>query len=149
MKLVITRVSNATVEIDGSVHSAIERGLLVLVGVCPTDTEADAEYLAKKAANLRIFTDENDKMNLACADVGGEILAVSNFTLYADCRHGNRPSFTDAARPEVAEPLYEHFCDAVRSYGLNVKTGVFGAHMLVKSINDGPITIVIESGDRK
>ena len=145
MKLVITRVAGAQVEISGQVHAEIERGLLILVGITEGDTPADAEYLAKKAAHLRIFSDENGKLNRACLESGGEALVVSNFTLYGDCRHGNRPSFIAAARPEAAEPLYEAFCAALRGHGLRVQTGVFGADMQLSSVNDGPVTILMES----
>lgn len=148
MKLVITRVAGAEVVIDGEVHASIPKGLLILVGITGTDTEEDVKYLAKKAAGLRIFSDEEGKLNRACADVGGEVLVISNFTLYADCRHGNRPSFIAAARPEIAEPLYERFCEALRGYQLCVKTGVFGADMQVRSVNDGPVTIVMETENK-
>lgn len=145
MKLVITRVAGAEVEIGGRIHASIAAGLLILVGIAETDSEQDVKYLARKAAGLRIFSDENGKLNRACRDVGGAVLAVSNFTLCADCRSGNRPSFIQAARPALAEPLYELFCSELRGYGLEVKTGVFGADMQVKSVNDGPVTIVMES----
>lgn len=147
MKLVITRVAGAEVEIDGAICASIPKGLLILVGITGADTEKDVKYLAKKAAGLRIFSDEEGKLNRACLDAGGEALVVSNFTLYADCRHGNRPSFIAAARPEIAEPLYEAFCEELRGYGIRVKTGVFGADMQVKSVNDGPVTIVMETGE--
>ncbi len=145
MKLVVTRVSNASVEIEGKIHSEIGAGLLILVGICDGDTIDDVKYLAKKCANMRIFEDAEGKLNLSMGAISGEALIVSNFTLYADCSHGNRPSFTAAARPEVAEPLYEAFCKEIESYNIPVKTGIFGADMALSSVNDGPITIVIES----
>ena len=145
MKVVVTRVSQASVEIDGEIYSEIGAGLLILVGICDGDTIDDVKYLAKKCANMRIFTDSEGKLNLAMGAIGGEALIVSNFTLYADASHGNRPSFTAAARPEVAEPLYEAFCKEMESLNIPVKTGVFGADMALSSVNDGPITIIIES----
>lgn len=147
MRAVVTRVMGASVEIDGSLHSQIDKGLLVLLGVLDTDTEADAEYLAKKIADTRIFSDEQGKMNLSCRDIGGEIMVVSNFTLYGDTKKGNRPSFIRAARPEKADPLYEYFCGLLREHGYTVKTGVFGADMKLSSVNDGPVTLVMESGN--
>lgn len=145
MKLVITRVSSASVTIDEKLHSEIGKGLLVLVGITGDDTVEDVKYLAKKCANMRIFADDEGKLNLSVLSISGEVMVVSNFTLYADASHGNRPSFTDAARPEIAEPLYEAFCEELSGYGLTVKTGVFGADMALSSVNDGPVTIVIES----
>lgn len=149
MKLVITRVAGASVEINGEIYSEIKSGLLVLVGVTTTDTLKDVLYLAKKVSKLRIFPDDEGKLNRSCCDIGGEILAVSNFTLYADSSHGNRPSFIAAARPELAEPLYNAFCEEVQKCGITVKTGVFGADMQVSSVNDGPITIVMESREKR
>ena len=149
MKAVLQRVSRARVVIDGVVHAQIGRGFLLLLGVHTTDTKEDALYLADKCTGLRVFSDAEGKMNRALADVGGELLVVSNFTLYADCSHGRRPGFTDAARPEVAVPLYEFFCDECRRRGAPVQTGVFGADMQLDLTNDGPVTIVIESHDRK
>lgn len=145
MKLVITRVSSASVMIDEKLYSEIGKGLLVLVGITGDDTVEDVKYLAKKCANMRIFADDEGKLNLSVLSISGEVMVVSNFTLYADASHGNRPSFTDAARPEIAEPLYESFCEELSGYGLTVKTGVFGADMALSSVNDGPVTIVIES----
>ncbi|MBR5478694.1 MAG: D-tyrosyl-tRNA(Tyr) deacylase [Clostridia bacterium] len=144
MKLVVTRVNSASVTIDGKVHSEIEKGLLVLMGVTGDDTIADAEYLAQKLPKLRIFEDEEGKLNRSVLDVGGEVLIVSNFTLYADASHGNRPSFTSAARGEISKPLYDAFCDLV-SKSVTVKCGVFGGDMKVASVNDGPVTIIMES----
>lgn len=145
MRAVVTRVSDARVEIDGKVHAQIGAGLMVLLGVLDTDVESDAEYMAKKIADTRIFSDDEGKMNLSCSQIGGEILVVSNFTLYGDTRKGNRPSFVRAARPELANPMYEYFCGLLRERGYTVKCGVFGADMQVSSINDGPVTLVIDS----
>ena len=145
MKLVITRVCDASVTIDGILHSEIANGLLILIGACTNDSMEDVRYLAKKAANMRIFPDGDGKLNLSVLQVGGSALCVSNFTLYADCSHGNRPSFIEAARPDIAEPLYNAFLEELASYGIEVKSGVFGADMKLKSTNNGPITIVIES----
>ncbi len=126
--------------------SSISRGLLVLLGVGEDDSEADAQYLASKTANLRIFEDEAGKMNLSVSDIDGEILAVSQFTLYGDCRKGRRPSFIAAARPEKAESLYEKYISNLTDMGMKVKTGVFQAHMNVELVNDGPVTILLDSG---
>ena len=123
----------------------VERGFLVLVGVQDGDTEADVRYCAEKVSGLRVFEDENGKMNLSVRDVGGAVLAVSQFTLCGDARHGRRPSFSAAARPETAVPLYEAFCGALRAAGLRVETGVFQAHMDVMLVNDGPVTILLDS----
>ena len=144
MKLVVTRVKSASVTIEGKVHSEIGKGLLVLVGVTNDDTAKDAEYLAGKLAKLRIFEDEDGKLNRSVTDIGGEIMIVSNFTIYGDASHGNRPSFTAAARGEISEPLYDKLCDLTNEL-VPVKRGVFGADMQVESINDGPVTIIMES----
>lgn len=150
MRVVLQRVSECSVTIDGSKTASIGSGFLLLLGVKNGDTEADAIKLAKKISGLRIFTDENDKMNLSLADIAGSVVVVSNFTLYADCSHGRRPSFINAARPESSEPLYELFCEKLRENGLNdVQTGEFGADMKVSLINDGPVTLVIDSEDLK
>ena len=145
MKLVIQRVSKAKVEVDNKIVGSIGKGFLVLVGITHTDTEKEADYLANKLCKMRIFEDENGKMNLSLKDVGGELLIVSQFTLYADCAKGNRPSFIEAARPEQATPLYEYFCIKCEEQGIKVEKGVFGAHMEVSLLNDGPVTIVLES----
>ena len=145
MRAVLQRVSRAAVIIDGETVGKIERGLLVLLGVAPADTVAEARWLAEKAAGLRIFNDEAGKMNLSVADAGGGVLVVSQFTLYGDCRKGRRPSFLDAALPDVAVPLYEAFVNALRSLGLPVRTGRFGAMMQVELVNDGPVTFIIDS----
>ncbi len=144
MKLVIQRVKNAQVEVDSKIVGKIEKGFLVLIGITHDDTEANADYLAKKLCNLRIFEDENEKMNLALKDVGGELLLVSQFTLYANCADGNRPSFTDAARPDEAEKLYEYFCKKCEEYNIHIEKGIFGADMKVSLLNDGPVTIIME-----
>ena len=145
MKIVVQRVKNASVEVEGKTVGKIEKGFLVLLGVTHSDTKEKAEYLAKKLCKLRIFTDENDKMNLSLKDVGGKLLIVSQFTLYADCSGGNRPSFIEAARPEQAEELYEYFCkECKEKYDINVENGIFGADMKVNLLNDGPVTIIIE-----
>lgn len=150
MRVVLQRVNSCKVEIDNKIHSEIGEGFLLLLGIKNGDTKEDAVKLAKKISGLRIFTDENDKMNLSLADINGSVLVVSNFTLYADCSHGRRPSFINAARPEVSEPLYEFFCDEMRNNGVqDVKTGEFGADMKVSLLNDGPVTLVIDSEDLK
>ena len=145
MKLVIQRVSKAKVEVDNKIVGSIGKGFLVLVGITHTDTEKEADYLANKLCKMRIFEDENGRMSLSLKDVGGELLIVSQFTLYADCAKGNRPSFIEAARPEQATPLYEYFCKKCEEQGIKVEKGVFGAHMEVSLLNDGPVTIVLES----
>ena len=144
MKLVIQRVKNASVKVDGKTVGEIEKGFLVLIGIKVGDTKEQADYLVRKLCNLRIFTDENDKMNLALKDVGGKLLIVSQFTLYGDCSDGNRPSFIEAARPEEAIPLYEYFCDECAKKGFEIQKGIFGADMKVQLLNDGPVTIIIE-----
>lgn len=145
MRAVVQRVRRAAVVIDDETVAAIERGLLVLLGVTATDTHADVQWLADKTANLRIFNDEASKMNLAVADVGGSLLVVSQFTLYGDCKKGRRPSFIAAAPPELAVPLYEAFVNALRALGLPVQTGRFGAMMQVKLVNDGPVTLILDT----
>lgn len=144
MRAVVQRVSQALVSVEGEVVGAIGRGVVVLVGVTHDDTEEQAAWLARKVASLRIFEDSEGKMNAGLIDVDGAALVVSQFTLYADARKGRRPGFTDAALPEVAEPLVEHFAQALRGHGVPVETGVFGAHMLVEIHNDGPVTILLE-----
>ncbi len=146
MKAVIQRVKKADVSVDGSVIGEIEKGLLVLLGVYEDDTQEDTEILAKKTAALRIFCDENDKMNLSVQDVGGSILVISNFTLCADTKKGNRPSFTPAKAPEEANKEYERFCELLKTFGIEkVEKGSFGADMQVELINDGPVTIVLDT----
>lgn len=142
------RCSRAEVRIDGQVVGQIGKGFMVLVGVTDGDTKAEAELLARKVAQMRVLEDAEGKMNLALKDVGGAILSISQFTLYADCRKGNRPSFVRAARPEVAEPLYDYFNNVLRTqYGLQVETGRFGADMKVDFINDGPVTIILDTDE--
>lgn len=149
MRVVLQLTSLCKVDIDGRTTADIDKGFLLLLGVKNGDTENDAIKLANKISGLRIFNDENDKMNLSLADVGGKVVVVSNFTLYADCSHGRRPSFIGAARPEVSEPLYEFFCEKLREKGVEVQTGEFGADMKVSLLNDGPVTLVIDSEDLK
>ena len=149
MRLVLQRVLDAAVAIDGAERARIGRGFLALLGVREGDTEADMLALADKCAGLRVFEDPQGKMNLGLADIGGAVLAVSNFTLCADCSHGRRPSFSAAARPETAEPLYDAFCQALRDRGVPVETGVFGADMKISLTNDGPVTLVIDTRDGK
>lgn len=144
MKVVIQRVQRASVTIDGQVHGAIDKGYLVLLGVAHEDDEKTADRIVKKMINLRIFADENGKTNLSLKDVGGSLLVVSQFTLYADCSHGNRPGFTNAAKPDHANALYEYFVDKCREQVENVQTGSFGADMKVELVNDGPFTIILE-----
>lgn len=144
MKIVLQRVSRAKVTADGELTGEIGKGLLLLVGVGPEDTEESAERLAEKIGRLRIFDDADGKTNLSLRDVGGEILAVSQFTLYADCRKGNRPSFTGAAKPEPAEALYNYFVDCCREQGFTTACGRFGADMQVELCNDGPFTLILE-----
>jgi D-tyrosyl-tRNA(Tyr) deacylase len=141
---VVQRVSEASVTVDGDVVASIRAGLVVLLGVADVDTPEDAERLAGKIARLRVFADEGGRFDRSLLDLGGEALVVSQFTLIADTRKGNRPSFTEAAPPEVAEPLYERFCDELRELGVGVGTGVFGARMRLALVNDGPVTIVLE-----
>jgi len=144
MRAVVQRVSQASVSVEGEVVGAVGRGVVVLVGVTHGDTEEQAEWLARKIAGLRIFEDNNGKMNAGLLDVDGAALVISQFTLYADTRRGRRPGFTDAALPEVAEPLVEHFAQMLRDHGVPVETGVFGADMLVEIHNDGPVTILLD-----
>ncbi len=144
MKTVIQRVGRTSLSVDGSLVSEIPFGLAVYLGIRVGDTAAQAEQLAKKLAALRIFEDENGKMNLSLKEVGGEILLISQFTLYGDCSRGNRPSFTLAERPERANELYEYIARILRGYGYTVKQGVFGADMKIEQFNDGPVTIIYE-----
>lgn len=150
MKAVLQRVTSAAVDIDGERTAEIGGGFLVLLGVCEGDTERDAEILAAKIANLRVFSDEAGKMNLSLLSVGGEMLVVSQFTLCASCAHGRRPDFFAAAKPQEAERLYLYFCDRIIAEGVRrVATGVFGADMQVSLVNDGPVTILLDSGELK
>ena len=147
MRIVLQRVTRASVSVDNEVVGEIDQGLLILVGVADGDAEAQAESLARKVAGLRIFADADGRFNESLLDIGGSALVVSQFTLHADVRKGRRPSFTGAARPEVAEPLCDHFAEALQEQGVPVETGVFGAMMSVELVNDGPFTIVIDSAD--
>lgn len=146
MKAVIQRVANAAVEVGGETVGKCGKGFMILLGVMQGDTKADVDKLAKKIANLRIFEDENEKMNLSALDIGAEMLVVSQFTLCADCSHGRRPSFTPAAPPKEANGLYEYFTSRLKEAGINhVENGVFGADMQVSLVNDGPVTIILNS----
>lgn len=147
MRAVLTRVERADVSVDGAVVGQIGRGFLILLGIAREDTEAQARRLCDKLLGLRIFSDENDKLNLGLDAVDGEVLVVSQFTLYANCRKGRRPDFLAAARPETAIPLYELFVRLCREKGVRVQEGVFGAHMKVNSVNDGPFTLVVDTDD--
>ncbi len=142
MRTIIQRVTSASVDVDGKTVGRIGTGFLILAGFTDGDTEADCIRIAKKIGGLRIFSDENDKINLSLADVGGEILCISQFTLYADCTHGYRPSFINAARPETAQPLYDFFCAELEKYA-HTERGIFGADMKVSLLNDGPFTVMI------
>ncbi len=146
MKAVIQRVTRASVTVDGEITGEIGKGFLLLLGVVDGDTEAEMKLLAKKVAEIRIFTDENDKMNLSLDKVDGEVLVVSQFTLCADISHGRRPSFIGSAPPELANKLYEDFCEELRALGVKkVATGIFGAEMKVELLNDGPVTIIMDT----
>ena len=145
MRFVIQRVAKASVTVDGKVTGEIGKGFLVFIGVTGSDTKEMADKMVKKMQGLRIFEDENGKTNLSLADVGGEVLLVSQFTLYADCRHGNRPSFTDAAAPSSAGEMYEYIIEKTKEYIPSVKTGIFGADMKVELLNDGPFTVILDS----
>lgn len=145
MRAVVQRVSSASVTVDEKVVGGIGQGLLVLVAVRDGDTERDARWLANKVISLRLFTDADDKMNLSVAEVGGSILAISQFTLYGDCRRGRRPSYSNSAPPEVASGLYRQFVTDLRGSGLEVQEGVFQAHMHVSLVNDGPVTVIVDS----
>jgi D-tyrosyl-tRNA(Tyr) deacylase len=144
MRAVVQRVKKASVTVNGETVGAIDSGLMILLGVKEGDTEEEARWLASKIATLRIFTDNEGKLNLSVQDVGGRALVVSQFTLYADCRKGRRPSFVEAARPEVADPLVTRFVELMRAEGVTVETGIFQADMLVEIHNDGPVTIILE-----
>jgi len=142
---VVQRVSEASVLIDGNVAGAVDAGLCVLIGIGRDDTDEDAKWMADKVVDLRIFEDEQGKMNRSVVDVGGAMLAISQFTLFGDARKGTRPGFVDAARPEVAQPLYARFCERVRARGLHVGEGVFRATMQVRIVNEGPVTLLLDS----
>ncbi len=147
MKIVIQRVSQASVTIDGKIAGAIQQGLLLLVGICPEDGQEDIDYAVRKISQMRIFSDDADKMNLSVQDVGGQILSISQFTLYADTKKGNRPTFTGAAKPDLATQLYDQFNQQLAQI-VPVQTGEFGADMKVSLVNDGPVTIVLDTKAR-
>ena len=147
MKIVMQRVSQASVTIDGKIAGAIQQGLLLLVGICPEDGPEDIEYAVRKISQMRIFSDQEDKMNLSVQDVGGQILSISQFTLYADTKKGNRPAFTGAAKPDLATSLYDQFNQKLAQI-VPVQTGEFGADMKVSLVNDGPVTIVLDTKAR-
>lgn len=144
MKLVIQRVKSASVSVEGKITGEIDSGLLVLLGVTHEDNKEIADYLVKKLCNLRVFKDKSEKMNLSVKDINGSLLIVSQFTLYADTTSGNRPSFTNSAKPNMANELYEYFKQKCKESGLEVQSGIFGAHMQVELVNDGPVTIILE-----
>ena len=145
MRAVVQRVTESSVTVDGQITGATDEGLVVLIGVEKGDTDKDAGYIADKVSGLRIFEDENEKMNLSVKDVGGSILAISQFTLLGDVRKGKRPSFITAEAPEIANRLYQQVCENIRNQGIKVETGIFQAHMLVKINNNGPVTILLDS----
>ena len=147
MKFIIQRVKNASVTVDNKTVGSIKKGFLVLIGITHTDTKEIADILINKLIKLRVFEDENEKMNLALSDVNGELLLISQFTLYADCRKGNRPAFIDAAKPDYANELYEYIIEECKKQEINVQTGIFGADMKVNLLNDGPVTIILDSED--
>lgn len=147
MRIVIQRVSQASVTIDGKIAGAIQQGLLLLVGICPEDGQEDIEYAVRKISQMRIFSDQEDKMNLSVQDVGGQILSISQFTLYADTKKGNRPAFTGAAKPDLATALYDQFNQKL-AQTVPVQTGEFGADMKVSLVNDGPVTIVLDTKNK-
>ena len=145
MKLVVQRVKNSSVTVDNKIVGKIDKGYMVLLGIGPDDTEEIADYLVQKLVKLRIFEDENGKMNLSIKDIDGELLIISQFTLYADCNSGNRPSFVNAAKPEKANQLYEYFIEKCKEQNIRkVESGIFGADMKVELLNDGPVTIILE-----
>ena len=147
MKFVIQRVKNASVTVENNIIGSIEQGFLVLIGITDSDTQEIANAMVKKLINLRIFNDSQDKMNLSIKDINGSLLLVSQFTLYADCSHGNRPGFTSAAKPDFANKLYEYIISECSKYDIPVETGEFGADMKVNLLNDGPVTIILDSDE--
>ena len=149
MRIVVQRVSKASVSIAGNLYSEINYGFLVLIGICDDDRYEDIEWLTQKIINLRVFGDELGKMNRSIQDVNGEILIVSQFTLFASVKKGNRPSFVASASPETAIPLYEKFIDQLKKYDIKIQTGVFGANMQIELVNDGPVTIIIDSKNKE
>ena len=149
MRALIQRVSSASVSIDGKIYGKIGKGQVILLGIANEDNETDADWLINKCLNLRIFNNDKGQFDLSLLDISGEILLVSQFTLYADCQKGRRPSFTDSASPELAQPLYDYFVSEIKKSGLKVETGIFGADMSVDIKNDGPVTILLEQDRRK
>jgi D-tyrosyl-tRNA(Tyr) deacylase len=149
MRIVVQRVSKASVSIAGNLYSEINYGFLVLIGICDDDRYDDIEWLTQKIINLRVFGDELGKMNRSIQDINGEILIVSQFTLFASVKKGNRPSFVAYARPEIAIPMYEKFIDQLKKYDIKIQTGVFGANMQIELVNDGPVTIIIDSKNKE
>lgn len=147
MRLVVQKVSQSSVKIEGEIVGAIDKGYMVLVGITNGDDELLVEKMVDKLVNLRIFEDENDKLNLSLLDVGGSVLSISQFTLYANCKKGRRPSFIDAAKPDISSPLYDFFNKKLEEKGINVERGLFGAMMEVSLINDGPVTIILDSNE--
>ena len=147
MRLVVQKVSQSSVKIEGEIVGAIDKGYMVLVGITNGDDELLVEKMVDKLVNLRIFEDENDKLNLSLLDVGGSVLSISQFTLYSNCKKGRRPSFIDAAKPDISSPLYDFFNKKLEEKGINVERGVFGAMMEVSLINDGPVTIILDSNE--
>lgn len=147
MRLVVQKVSQSSVKIEGEIVGAIDKGYMVLVGITNGDDELLVEKMVDKLVNLRIFEDENDKLNLSLLDVGGSVLSISQFTLYANCKKGRRPSFIDAAKPDISSPLYDFFNKKLEEKGINVERGVFGAMMEVSLLNDGPVTIILDSNE--
>ncbi len=147
MRFVIQRVTRASVAVDGKICGQIDKGFMVLIGIAQTDTTEIADKLVKKMCGLRIFEDENGKTNLSLADVGGKLLLISQFTLYADCRKGNRPSFTGSGKPDMASPMYDYICEEAEKYVPGVQRGIFGEYMQVDLLNDGPFTIILDSDD--
>ncbi len=146
MKAIIQRVANARVDVDSKTVGNIGQGFMILLGICDSDTESSAELLARKTAALRVFCDENDKMNLSLLDIGGEALVISNFTLCADTKKGNRPSFINAMEPQKANELYNYYCERLKENGVkNIEKGIFGADMKVSLLNDGPVTIILDT----
>ena len=144
MRVLVQRVKKANVEVNNNIVGVIDKGFLVFIGITHNDTEKEAEYLSTKLCNLRIFEDEEGKMNLSIKDVKGKLLIVSQFTLYANCEKGNRPSFSDAGKPEMANELYEYFCEKCSENGIEIQKGIFGENMKVNLLNDGPVTIMLE-----
>ena len=149
MRVLLQRVSEASVKIEGKINGQIDQGLLLLLGICAEDAQGDIDWLIQKIINMRIFSDENGKMNLSIQDIQGEFLVISQFTLHASTKKGNRPSFIEAARPEIAIPLYENFITQLKLTNLKVETGIFGADMKVSLVNDGPVTIAIDSKNKE